>query len=96
MRMLTTLQTKHTSLHQYKIRLRLLRLVDIVQVLIVNDRLALDQQLGDCVCSFLAANGVPPSAVLRANDTAALQRALDAPIGSEARPQVRSTAIVRL
>jgi hypothetical protein len=65
-------------------------------ILVVNDRLQLDRQLGDTVNALLTANGHPRHAVARANSTQQLKQYLSAPIGSRSRPRVVLTTVQKL
>ncbi|KAG2435439.1 hypothetical protein HYH02_011939 [Chlamydomonas schloesseri] len=65
-------------------------------VLVLNDRLQLDVQLGGCVEAFWRGNGRPPGGLRRAATTRELAGYLSAPAGSPGRPAVILTTIQKL
>ncbi|GIL50682.1 hypothetical protein Vafri_6798 [Volvox africanus] len=68
----------------------------IGMVLVLNDRLQLDRQLGSCVEAFWTGNGRPPASLRRASTTAELSGFLSAPWGAASRPQVVLTTVQKL
>ncbi|KAG2423130.1 hypothetical protein HXX76_015515 [Chlamydomonas incerta] len=65
-------------------------------VLVLNDRLQLDLQLGACVEAFWRGNGRPPGGLRRAATTRELAGFLAAPPGSPGRPAVVLTTVQKL
>ncbi|GLC56404.1 hypothetical protein PLESTB_001101100 [Pleodorina starrii] len=65
-------------------------------VLVLNDRLQLDRQLGECVEAFWRGNGRPAGGLRRASTTAELSGFLAAPLGSPGRPSLVLTTVQKL